>query len=119
MTINYQSTRFPNEEIFVQLLNAVRTCKHDAVIDFNRGITADYISLLLDIIQMRQRIWTKVPRSGFDDKGLIVPETPYVFILAPASYPFVVASFATLSIGAALCTMCKSTTTSSLVFASN
>jgi hypothetical protein len=107
MTIDYQSTRFPNEEIFVQLIKAARTCQHDAVVDFNRGITADYISLLTDVVQMRENIWSTVPRSAFDDKGLIVPETPYIFILSPSSYPFVVASFGILSIGAALCTMCK------------
>lgn len=108
MTINFQSTRLPNEDIFLQLLAAANSSRRDAVIDFNRGIRADYTQLLTDIIQMRQRIWSELPRMTFDDKGIIVPERPYIFILAPASYPFIVASFAALSIGAAICPMCKS-----------
>ncbi|KAJ5300657.1 uncharacterized protein N7443_005659 [Penicillium atrosanguineum] len=109
MTINYQSTQFPNEDIFVQLLKTARTCQHDSVIDFNRDITADYTSLLTDVIQTRQTIWSQVPRSVFDEKGLIVPDTPYIFILAPASYSYIIASFSILSIGAALCTMSTET----------
>lgn len=108
MTINYQSVRFPNEEVFIQLLKAANTCQHAAVIDFNHGITATYTSLLTDVIQTRQNIWSQIPGSVFDEKGLITPDTPYIFILAPASYSFVIASFSILSIGAALCTMCKS-----------
>lgn len=107
MTINFQSTRFPNEEIFLQLLKAASTSQRDAVIDFNRGISADYVQLLTDVIQMRQKIWSELPRSTFDERGIITPETPYVFILAPASYPFIAAAFAILSIGAAISPMCR------------
>lgn len=106
MTINFQSTRFPNEEIFLQLLKAASTSQRDAVIDFNRGISADYVQLLTDVVQMRQKIWSELPKSTFDERGIIAPEAPYVFIFAPASYPFIVAAFAVLSIGAAISPMC-------------
>lgn len=107
MTINFQSTRFPNEEIFLQLLKAAKASQRDAVVDWNRGISADYIQLLTDVIQMRQKIWSQLPRSTFDERGIIASERPYIFILAPASYPFIVAAFAVLSIGAAISPMCR------------
>ncbi|KAJ5486108.1 hypothetical protein N7530_000408 [Penicillium desertorum] len=108
MTVSYQNTLFPDDEILRLLLKAARFSKRDIIVDFLSGITADYTQLLADVIKTRQRIWTNAKRSTFDDRGLVLPESPYVFLLATSSYLVPVASFAILSIGAAVCPMSPS-----------
>ncbi|KAJ5553982.1 hypothetical protein N7513_003941 [Penicillium frequentans] len=83
--------------------------KRDAIVDVPRGITASYAQLLTDVLKTRERIWAEAPRSMFDDKGIIMLDSPFIFILSSASYLVPVAAFAVLSVGAAICPMSPNT----------
>lgn len=107
MTINYKSTVFPNDVVLCQLMEMALASKRDAIVDVPRGITASYAQLLADVLKTRERIWAEAPRSMFDDKGIITLDSPFIFILSSASYLVPVAAFAVLSVGAAICPMCK------------
>jgi hypothetical protein len=99
----WQSTAFPNEPIFKMLLEAAQENRHDAVSDSIRGVNASYSQLLVDICTMREEIRKLIPHSMFDARGLMPLEATCIFILGPASYLFILASFTALSLGGAIC----------------
>jgi hypothetical protein len=102
MSDHWQSTVFPNEPIFKLLLEAAQENQHVAVSDSIRGVNVSYSQLLVDICTMREEIRKLIPHSMFDARGLMPPEATCIFILGPASYLFILASFTALSLGGAI-----------------
>ncbi|KAJ6012980.1 hypothetical protein N7522_003335 [Penicillium canescens] len=102
MSDHWQSTVFPNEPIFKLLLEAAQENRHVAVSDSIRGVNASYAQLLVDICTMREEIRKLIPHSMFDARGLMPLEATCIFILGPASYLFILASFTALSLGGAI-----------------
>jgi hypothetical protein len=108
MSDHWQSTVFPNEPIFKLLLEAARENRHVAVSDSIRGVNASYAQLLVDICTMHEEIRKRIPQSMFDARGLMPLEATCIFILGPASYVFILASFTALSLGGAICPLGRS-----------
>ena len=102
MSDHWQSTAFPNEPIFKLLLEAAQENQHVAVSDSIRGFNVSYSQLLVDICTMREEIRKLIPPSMFDARGLMPLEATCIFILGPASYLFILASFTALSLGGAI-----------------
>ncbi|KAK0724920.1 hypothetical protein B0H67DRAFT_569137 [Lasiosphaeris hirsuta] len=96
------SQRLPDEPIFKKLIENGKSNPNVIFQDASCGVDATYPQLLYDIVSLRQRLYEWLPPSLFDDDGRIKEENPYILIVAPANYEFVVASLAVLAIGAAL-----------------
>ncbi|GFF36871.1 hypothetical protein IFM51744_03272 [Aspergillus udagawae] len=94
--------KLPNEPFFEHLVKSWNEVQHVVIHDPQNGVDADYTQLFTDVLNMRQAIYEALPRSMFDDKRIIVEESPFIFILAPGNYEFIVASFAILALGGAL-----------------
>ncbi|RDW72328.1 uncharacterized protein DSM5745_07500 [Aspergillus mulundensis] len=95
---------FPDDPIFAQLLHVARQIDHVIVHDPRNRIDADYAQLLTDVLRMQARMRERLPRSLFSDEHLQVLQdgSPFVAVLADGNYEFIVAAFATLSIGGAV-----------------
>ncbi|GIK06541.1 putative NRPS-like protein biosynthetic cluster [Aspergillus viridinutans] len=98
--------KLPNEPFFERLVKACNEVQHVVIHDPQNGVDANYTQLFTDVLKMRQAIYEALPRSMFDGKRLIVEETPFIFILAPGNYEFIVASFAILGLGGAIVPLC-------------
>ncbi|KAI1279487.1 acyl-CoA synthetases/AMP-acid ligases II [Xylaria sp. FL0933] len=100
---SFHCRQLPDEPIFQRLIDNTKT--HGRVIfhDPTCGVDATYPQLLHDIVSLRQRLHNWLPSSIFDKTGLLSDQTsPYILVLAPGNYDFVVASFTVLAIGGAL-----------------
>ncbi|KAF7175183.1 hypothetical protein CNMCM7691_006587 [Aspergillus felis] len=97
-----QVGKVPNEPFFEHLIKAWNEVQHVVIHDPDNGVDANYTQLFTDVLNMRQAIYKGLPRSMFDDKLIIMEETPFIFVLAPGNYEFVVASLAILGLGGAL-----------------
>ncbi|KAE8152784.1 hypothetical protein BDV25DRAFT_170018 [Aspergillus avenaceus] len=87
--------QLPNEPFFHHLL---------------RGVEANYFNLLTDVLYMRQRIRHAVPASMFDSHGRIDSKRPYMIVLAPGNYDYLVAALAILACGGAFAPIASSLT---------
>ena len=96
------STELPNEPTFDQLLRVSRQINHIIIHDPKHEVDADYAQLLTDLLRMRGSLYEVLPKSLFDEHDILREENPYILILAPGGYEFIVAAFAILSIGGAL-----------------
>lgn len=92
----------PNEPLFHHVLD-VFTTNPDYVLvhDWVKGTEANCQQLLTDMLYMRRQIIQALPVSIFDSRKSIVPEKPYILVLAPGNYDFMVAAFSILCCGAA------------------
>ncbi|KAE8394397.1 hypothetical protein BDV23DRAFT_190022 [Aspergillus alliaceus] len=92
----------PNEPIFHRLIENSRLVTGTIVHDPTCHVDAGYRQLLQDVLALRQCLYKKLPASAFDAKGVIVEDEPYIFILSPGNYEFIVAVFAVLACGGAV-----------------
>jgi malonyl-CoA/methylmalonyl-CoA synthetase len=102
-----QIGKLPNEPFFEHLIKARNEVQHVVIHDPNSGVDANYTQLFTDVLNMRQAIYEALPRSMFDDKLIIVEEAPFIFVLTPGNYEFIVASLAILGLGGALVPLCE------------
>ncbi|KAL4876010.1 hypothetical protein BJY04DRAFT_223495 [Aspergillus karnatakaensis] len=93
---------FPDDPIFAQLLQVARDVNHVIVHDPGNKVDADYAQLLTDILRMQTELRAALHQPMFSDDGILLEQTPYIFILADGKYEFIVAAFAILSIGGAV-----------------
>lgn len=97
---------FPNEPLFNNLLRladqtpAKQHIIHDRTLE-GGDIEVDYDQLLSDIVHMRQLLYNTLPMHIFDRYGVIKKTRPYIFLLIPSNYEFVVAALSVLALGAA------------------
>ncbi|KAI0132399.1 acyl-CoA synthetases/AMP-acid ligases II [Xylariales sp. AK1849] len=92
----------PDEPAFHKLVQNNKSNNNLIFYDPSCGVYADFKQLLHDVLALRQRLYEWLPESLFDDKGRITQEHPYILIISPGNYDFLVASFAILAIGGAL-----------------
>ncbi|KAF7719262.1 AMP-binding domain-containing protein [Penicillium ucsense] len=94
--------KLPNEPLFRHLLNALRNTPSNVLLrDYTTGLTATCSQFLMDMLHMREQIIKQLPPSMLDSEGRIASTRPYIRILAPRHYDFLVAAFAILSCGGA------------------
>ncbi|KAB8257941.1 hypothetical protein BDV32DRAFT_160308 [Aspergillus pseudonomiae] len=94
--------QLPNEPLFDHLLHSFTAHpRHVLVHDPKNGVEADCSQLLTDILYMRHQIFQALPASSFDARRRIDPENPYVIVLAPGNYDYIVAALSTLACGGA------------------
>ncbi|KAK5996008.1 Acyl-CoA ligase oryP [Cladobotryum mycophilum] len=92
----------PNEPIFTRLLQNLNEVKHVVVHDSGNGVDADYPRLVSDVHHMQKELHQSLPETVFEDERKILRESnPYILVLLPGSYDFVVAALSVLSIGGA------------------
>lgn len=102
MTVSLR-LELPDEPIFRQIIEKGQTSQDVIFNDETCGVRATYSQLLHDIVALRQRLYEWIPKSAFDDRGLLKEdESPYFLILSPGNYDFVVCTFAVLAIGGAI-----------------
>ncbi|KNG80237.1 hypothetical protein ANOM_011378 [Aspergillus nomiae NRRL 13137] len=100
--------QLPNEPLFDHLLHSFTAHpRHVLVHDPKNGVEADCSQLLTDILHMRHQIFQALPASSFDAQRRIDPENPYVIVLAPGNYDYIVAALSTLACGGAFAPICK------------
>ncbi|KAJ5154986.1 uncharacterized protein N7500_010425 [Penicillium coprophilum] len=100
MTIVVES--LPDEPLFHHILDAFRANPRFLLFyDWIKGTEASCLQLLTDILCMRRRIVQTLPVSMFDSRNIIIPQRPFILVLAPGNYEFVVAAFGVLCCGAA------------------
>ena len=91
--------KFPNDQIFQQLLLAAKgfqgTIIHDA-----DGFKADYARFLNDILEVCRALRLNLPPAAFDERGLLREDEPYICILS-LGYEFIIAHYAILALGGA------------------
>ncbi len=93
----------PDEPVFRNLLHCFNTHPQRVVVyDAKEPVDATYSQLLVDILYMRRRILSTLPTSMLKPQGQIDSKRPYMIVLAPGNYEFLVASFAILACGGAL-----------------
>lgn len=98
---------FPNDPLFKQLLNHAKESDEIIIYDPDRGVEATHAQLLCDISTLRQAIYEHLPESIRGEDMAIGGERPYICILAPCSYEFIVAFFTILALGGAPVPVCK------------
>lgn len=92
----------PNEPLFHHMLDAFTTNPdHVLLHDWVKGTEATCTQLLTDMLHMRRQIVQALPTSMFDSRSRIVTERPFIAVLAPGNFDFVVAAFSILCCGAA------------------
>lgn len=92
----------PNEPLFTNLLRLASEVNHVIVHDPENGVDANYIQLLTDVLQMHNMLRQSLPKTAFDSAHSLLQESnPYVLILSPGNYGFVVAALSVLSISGA------------------
>lgn len=102
MTASLRS-ELPDEPIFRQIIEKSQTNQDVIFHDATCGAYATYPQLLHDIVALRRRLYEWLPKSAFDERGLLKEEeSPYFLILAPGNYDFVVSTFAVLAVGGAI-----------------
>ncbi|KAI9367680.1 hypothetical protein BJX61DRAFT_551183 [Aspergillus egyptiacus] len=94
--------QLPNEPLLHHILRHFPAHpRHVLVRDAKNAVAADCSQLLRDMLHMRRQMRRTLPPCMFDAQGRIDSERPYVIILAPGNYDFVVAALATLACGGA------------------
>jgi malonyl-CoA/methylmalonyl-CoA synthetase len=92
----------PNEPIFARLVRMACEVKHVIIDDPGSGVQCDFARLLSDIHQMHCALRQSLSKSLFRaDCSLLLESNPYILILSPGNYEFVVAALSVLSIGGA------------------
>ncbi|GAB1192532.1 hypothetical protein APSETT444_001724 [Aspergillus pseudonomiae] len=104
--MNQQAT-LPNEPLFAQLLHLSKHTQHVVIHDSASGVEANAAQLLASMMAMRQSIYDSLPKTDFNEKGLVVGHMPSMLVIAPGNYEYFVAAFATLSLGAAVVPTCS------------
>ncbi|KAJ6143894.1 hypothetical protein N7471_003347 [Penicillium samsonianum] len=104
MTLIVES--LPDEPLFHHMLGAF-TANPDYLLfnDRIKGTEASCMQLLTDMLYMRRQIVQTLPTSMFDSRNMIIPQRPFILVLAPGNYDFVVASLGALCCGAAFSPM--------------
>ncbi|KAJ3498046.1 hypothetical protein NLG97_g1429 [Lecanicillium saksenae] len=94
---------FPNESFFRRLIEVCHKYADRILVqDGLSNSIVHYGDLLSDVAYMRQKLFQVLPESIFDGKGIILPDAPYIFIIAPANYEYILASIAVFSLGGAI-----------------
>ena len=100
--------KLPNEPIWELLLTALELYPHHVVVaDSLSRLEADYAQLVTDMLYMRREIIKAFPPSMFEPHGHIAQERPYITVIAPGNFDFIVAAFAVLSLGGAFMPICR------------
>ncbi|OOQ87248.1 hypothetical protein PEBR_18219 [Penicillium brasilianum] len=99
---------FPNDKFFSSLLSCAERFPGDpiAVNDPANGVSATYNQLIGDIVSTRKAIYNSWSSELFDSQGTL-KGSPWVGLLVPTSYEFVVGCLVILSIGGAIMPMPK------------
>jgi hypothetical protein len=99
---------FPNDKFFSSLLSCAERFPGNptAVNDPTNGVSAPYSQLIRDIVATRKAIYDAWPAEVFDGQG-IVKGSPWIGLLVPTSYEFVVGCLVILSVGGAIMPMRK------------
>jgi hypothetical protein len=99
---------FPNDKFFSSLLSCAERFPGNpiAVNDPTNGVSATYNQLIRDIVVTRKAIYDTWPREIFEDQG-ILKGSPWIGLLVPTSYEFVVGCLVILSVGGAIMPMRK------------
>lgn len=99
---------FPNDKFFSSLLSCAERFHGDpiAVNDPANGVSATYNQLIGDIVSTRKAIYNSWSPELFDSQGTL-KGSPWVGLLVPTSYEFVVGCLVILSIGGAIMPMRK------------
>jgi hypothetical protein len=74
--------------------------------DPTNGVSTTYDQLIGDIVATRKAIFDAWPREHFDNYG-ILKGSPWIGLLVPTSYEFVVGCLVILSVGGAIMPMRK------------
>lgn len=98
----------PNEALFRRLVEiAEKYANRILVQDEVNSVTVRYSDVLVNMLHMRSQLYESLPSSVFDGKGMISPDEPYIFILAPATYDYILAAFTVLSVAGAIAPICE------------
>jgi hypothetical protein len=99
---------FPNDTFFSNLFSCAERFPSTAIAvnDPANGVSATYNQLIGDIVATRKRIYDAWPHEIFDGQG-ILNSSPWIGLLVPTSYEFVVGCLVILSIGGAIMPMRK------------
>ncbi|KAL4947133.1 hypothetical protein BDW69DRAFT_190476 [Aspergillus filifer] len=101
----------PNEPLFNRLLNLSTQVQHPILRDSANDVDATYKDLLKDILTMQLELKRSLPSTLFESgSDILREEDAFIFILAPAGYPYAVAALAVLSIGGAYAPLATGTT---------
>lgn len=98
--LSYPRYTFPDDPIFTQLLHVSRNIQGHVIYD-GHGFYANYCRILSDILQLRQALLGRLPKSAFNEQGMLLEKRRYICILVLKNYEFIIAFFATLAIGGA------------------
>jgi malonyl-CoA/methylmalonyl-CoA synthetase len=99
---------FSNDKFFSSLLSCTERFPGNAIAvnDPTNGVSATYNQLIGDIVTTRKAIYDAWPREIFDNQG-ILKGSPWIGLLVPTSYEFVVGCLVILSVGGAIMPMRK------------
>ncbi|EKJ71870.1 hypothetical protein NXS19_013828 [Fusarium pseudograminearum] len=96
------SYKLPDEPVFHRLIENSKSITRVVVNDPTCNVQADCSKLLRDVVAFRKQLYEALPSDLFDKDGIIGASSPYIVIVSPANYEFIVASFAILSVGGAI-----------------
>lgn len=98
--------RLPDDPLFRRISEAF-TNHPDYVLvkDWKKGSEATCMQLLVDMLYLRRQIVQHLPDGMFDFRQRINQERPYILILAPGNYDFIVAAYGALCSCAAFSTL--------------
>ncbi|KAA8652871.1 uncharacterized protein ATNIH1004_001780 [Aspergillus tanneri] len=100
--VNLTTLKLPNEPMFKGLVWLAENEPEPAIFDSRYGVEADIVQLLADVHQVRQLLYETLPEGLFDTQGRICKEKPFIGVLIPTSYDFIVAAVAILAVGGAI-----------------
>ncbi|EFR03573.1 hypothetical protein MGYG_06570 [Nannizzia gypsea CBS 118893] len=102
-TVPQQGKTLPNEPFFRRLLGLTQLGDgHVAIDDPYSGTKASYSQFLGDVLATRDAIRHAAPPGMLDQRGMIYEQRPYILLLAPCSYRYLVGFFSILALGAAV-----------------
>lgn len=98
MSTETPSGALPNDPLFQRILEHATERPNDvAISDQSLGIQADYVKIFMDFLHMRDTLRRQMESCGTK----ISPDKPYISLLMPANYEFVIAVLAILASGGA------------------
>ncbi|KAK4096247.1 acetyl-CoA synthetase-like protein [Parathielavia hyrcaniae] len=101
------SLGFPNEPLWIGLLERARTIPEAILNDTTLGVKISLAQLLHDVAHVRRKLREMLPSAFFEPAhdgggGLIKASAPYIGLSTRPNYEFYVAALAILSVGGAI-----------------
>ena len=102
-------TSLPAESHFRTLLaNIQQSPDHIIVNDPKNNISATHARFLHDVLHFREKVRGMFrEKSLVDEDGVVYEGRPYVLVMGPASYYFLVGFYAVLALGGAPAVICE------------